>query len=194
MSSDCDNLDDYLAGTLTGHAAAHFHSHLHACGECRETADEQRWIDSLLTSPERLELEPVPRALVEIVSKSAARPWFMRSRYVGVFVAPAAPLLVATGLLLLNREAIEGARATAEAEAPSDGAVTATNEEQGEHGATFVADSNAIAVPVESHRPGVTIVRVYPTFQPQVDSQTAALEPVDTTNLNDFWTEDSNGG
>jgi anti-sigma factor RsiW len=178
MSSVCDNLDDYLAGTLSGDAAAHFNSHLHACEACREAVDEQRWIDSLLTSPDRLELEPTPRALVESVARSASRSWFMRSRYVGAIIAAAAAVLVATGLLLLNREAIEGTHATAKLKAPPDTAQTAKNEVQNETGATFVADSNAIAVPVKSHRTGVTIVRVYPTFQPQVDSRTAALEPV----------------
>jgi hypothetical protein len=194
MSSVCDNLDDYLACALTGDAAAHFGSHLRTCEACREAAEQQQWIDSLLTSPDRMELEPTPRALVETVSKPASRPWFMQSRYVGVMVAAAAAVLVATGLVLLNREMIEGTRSTAEAAAPSNGTQTAKNEEQRETGATFVVDSNAIAVPIESHRPGVTVVRVYPTFRPQVDSRTAALEPSYTTNLNDFWTKDSNGG
>jgi anti-sigma factor RsiW len=194
MSSVCDNLDDYLAGALTGDAAAHFSSHLRTCEACSEAADEQRWIDRLLTSSDRLELEPTPRALVETVSKPASRPWFMPGRYAGAIIAAAAAILVATGLVLLNREAINDTHATAEVEAAVDDGQTAKNEEQKETGATFVADSNAIAVPVKSHRPSVTIVRVYPTFQPQVDSRTAAIEPAYATNLNDFWTDDSNGG
>jgi putative zinc finger protein len=194
MIYDCDNLDDFLAGDLHGDAAERFRAHLRDCEACREAESQQRWIDGLLASPKRLQLEPAPRALVESVRKSPAPPLYAGRRYAAAVLAVAAVVLVATGLVLLNREANDGTRSAAEIVSPSDGPQTVKNEEEREAGATFIADSNAIAVPVESHQPGVTIVRVYPTIQPRVETQTAAVEPSYTTNLSDFWIQDSNGG
>ena len=90
MSNDCDKLDDYLAGDLDGDAAERFIAHLRDCEACREAESQQRWIDSLLSSTERLQLEPAPRTLVESALKSPVRPWLAGRRYVAAVFAAAA--------------------------------------------------------------------------------------------------------
>jgi len=194
MNDECYNLDDYLAGDLDSDAADRFHAHLRHCEACREAETQQRWIDGLLTSPERLQLEPAPRSLIETLTKSPTHAPSARRRYAAAILAVAAVLFVASGLIMLNRDTIDGTQSTADVAAPTGELPTAKNDVQPETGSTFIADSNAIAVPVDSHRPGVTIVRVYPTFQPRIETQTASLEPTYSADLSNFWTEDSNGG
>jgi hypothetical protein len=49
--------------------------------------------------------------------------------------------------------------------------------------ATFVGGPDVLVVPVASRHPNVTIVRVYPTYQPSYDTQ-ASVEPFELDNLN----------
>jgi len=192
MTDDCDNLDDYLAGDLHGDAAERFRTHLGECEACRDAEIQQRWIDGLLTSPERFQLEPSPRALVESISIARASQPFSMKKYIGIALATAAVVLIAAGWVVLNRQEDQFVGLVTAVKPIEDKDVA---HQEPDVGATFVVTSNAIAVPVESHHRGVTLVRVYPAYQPPAETQTAALESeTATADSNDIWTIDSNGG
>jgi hypothetical protein len=57
--------------------------------------------------------------------------------------------------------------------------------------ATFVGDSDLIVVPVASHAPDVTVVRVYPVYEPDYSAQ-ASVEPTSAGDSS-AW-PDLNGG
>ena len=70
MNSKCNNLDAYLRDDLSVDERAAFESHLEECDACREAMDQQQWIDGLLQSPTRIQLE---RPSVTISTLSAYR-------------------------------------------------------------------------------------------------------------------------
>ena len=63
-ASQCDQLDDYLAGWLSDTEASGFEAHLADCSVCRRQLDQQRRIDGLLAQAAG-RLEPVPHGLVD---------------------------------------------------------------------------------------------------------------------------------
>jgi anti-sigma factor RsiW len=189
MNHECHNLDGYLAGNLPAGDAAAFVEHLLNCDDCREAVDEQQWIDGLLQSRQLQELEPTPRHLTEAMQLVMARQERRQKRLMAVAWATAAALLVALGSIPLSRHAGDWLGKGVDARSIT------TNDKQPAYDrprATFVASSNAIAVPIASRHPDVTIVRVYPAFRPRIESQTAAIEP-EATNANS-WQSYSNGG
>ena len=54
---DCEQLEAYLVGDLSNAEFAEFEAHLSSCGECRGAVDQQRWMDRLLRSPDRVAME-----------------------------------------------------------------------------------------------------------------------------------------
>jgi anti-sigma factor RsiW len=159
MTSDCDKYDAYLNGDLTVDDVARFKSHMESCAGCREVVDEQRWIDGLLHSPIRLQLEHPPAAILDSIRISLAH---RRHRIfqAACGLATAAVLLIAMGWFALAGQGrsptsperrdiavVEPARALAPVHPQ----------------ATFVTTSEAIAVPLESPSSDVTIVQIYPT-------------------------------
>lgn len=189
MNSDCKNLDAYLVDDLPAEEAARFAEHLHACDDCRDVIDQQQWIRGLLRSPVRLQLEPAPPSIVQATQMSLARHDRRWTRILVGAIAAAAAVLVAVGWIELNRQAseetIKGAGRV--------GLATSENSRVIERPrATFVSNSDAIAVPVASRHPNVTVVRVYPTYHPPYETSTAALEPEAATNVS--WQSFSNGG
>jgi hypothetical protein len=180
MSAECKNFDAFLDGELSPDDCARYEAHLHVCENCREAINQQPWIDSLLTSPARLELEPVSAALYRSVRNSIARR--RQTRLVACGIAAAAMLVVAVGWsAVLNRQAkIAAVNQIVENVAPEDepapsrslrgsGIVQAPR-------ATFVTGPDSLAVPVASRHPDVTIVRVYPTYQSSTTSPAASVE------------------
>ena len=181
MSDDnCSNLDTFLLGGLPADAESRFTAHLDHCETCRDTVDQQRWIDGLLTSPLARELESPPDQLIDSFHKSVVarrRP----TRLVACVFATAAALAIAAGWTVLNRQALDVA-------APDgvginigvDDVVSAAPEKDTEtlH-ATFVGGPDVLVVPVVSRHPNVTIVRVYPTYKGSYDAQasTGTFEP-----------------
>jgi anti-sigma factor RsiW len=166
VNDTCNNLDAYLADDLPGCERAAFESHLDLCPACRDAADEQQWIDGLLQSPARLQLERPPASILDSFQLSVAQ----RRRRVlqaACGLAAAAVLLIAIGVSLKdNQEAAQPvdrvANTSASVEptkAPTAQAPAATTRPP----ATFISTSEAIAVPVESSSSDVTIVQVYPT-------------------------------
>ena len=104
-----------------------------------------------------------------------------RTKLFACGLAAAAALVVAVGWTVLNRQA--GDWASEGVDRPSLAANDESHAKQPPR-ATFVSDSNAIAVSVESRHSDVTIVRIYPTYQPRYENQTAAIEPEAATNEN----------
>jgi Putative zinc-finger len=159
QNSNCNNLDAYLSGDLSGDERAAFESHIDGCATCRDAVAQQHWINDLLQSPERIQLERPSATILDPFRVSVAQ----RRRHVmraACGLAAAATLLITVGLIKLNRQA-NGALKTegppvAIAEpvhAPTPAPLPAT----------FVSSSDAIVVPLESTSDDVTVVQVYPT-------------------------------
>jgi anti-sigma factor RsiW len=159
LNSNCNNLDAYLSDDLSGDELANFEVHVEECPTCRNAVDQQQWIDDLLQSPERVQLERPSVTILDSFRGSVAQ----RRRRVmqaACSLAAAATLLVAVGLVKLNRQANEllksdepGVAVTEPDHAPTPA----------QPPATYVSSSDAIVVPVESPSDDVTIVQVYPT-------------------------------
>lgn len=176
MNTQCHNLDAYLADGLAVDAAAMFEEHLERCDECREQITEQRWIDTLLQSPDAQRLEVAPPHVLEIVKTTVAADGRMRRRWVASAFAAAAVVLLALGWIQFKQQqsgndtaAIQPVNSATEPPAPPS--------------ATFVADENAIAVPMASKHSNVTIVRVYPTLRSNLADQVTRIEPNDETEF-----------
>jgi hypothetical protein len=179
MSNECDNLDAYLADDLLPALRERFEGHLVVCETCRETVNQQGWIDALLCSPERLELEPVPPVLMESVRDSIAL-HRRKARLVACGLAAAAVLLVAVGwTATLNLQARipavnEFAEVTVKESEPSPNPTLHGRGTAEAPRATFVGGPDVLAVPVASRHPNVTIVRLYPTYKSSPASQAAS--------------------
>jgi Putative zinc-finger len=159
INSDCNKLDAYLADDLSADDVDRFESQLETCAECREAIDEQKWIDSLLQSPMRIQFE---RASAEVLDSFHSSLSQRRRRVVQAAcgLAAAAVLVIALGWLQLNRQATHPAISKGQDVAVAEAIrATAPNKPQ----ATFVASTDAIAVSLESASNDVTIVQVYPT-------------------------------
>jgi hypothetical protein len=158
-NSDCSKLDAFLADDVPVDEALRFKSHLEECGACREAIDVQNWVDGLLQSPVRIQIERTPATILDSFHTSLSH----RHRRVwqaACGLAAAAVLIIAVGWLELNRQAslpsISRVRDVAVAKTVH---ATAPSKPQ----ATFVSSTDAIAVSLESPSADVTIVQVYPT-------------------------------
>jgi hypothetical protein len=164
---DCTNLDAFLLGDLPAHEASRFTAHLDQCSTCRDAVEQQRWIDELLSSPVGRELELPPGALLDsfrttvVASRSG-------TRIIACIFAAAAVLAIAAGWTVLNRQALD-------VDAPGGIAAGDIGQIDAESPrATFVGGPEVLVVPVASRHPNVTIVRVYPAYQPSYDVQANA--------------------
>lgn len=188
MNAPCENLDAYLADDLLVDAAAAFEEHLECCDECRDAVAEQGWIEALLRSPERLEVEAAPRHLVETTKLQVAGGARQRRRWAAGAFAAAASVVIALGWIAIQPRSSDNdaddRAATPTASKPAPEAVPPTS--------TFIADANAIAIPMVSKHPNITIVRVYPTLRPLVSDGSASSEPEDESEF--ASTDFSNGG
>jgi hypothetical protein len=181
MSHDhCDHLDAFLAGELSADAASRFAAHLEHCGMCRDAIDQQHWIDGLLRSPSRIELESPPAALIELIHQSTPRRR-RRARFIAGGIAAAAALVVAVGWTALPNRLVKGPIPVVN----NDVAITSIQEPSLPEPAqaTFVGGPDVLVVPIESHHPDVTIVRVYRTFPMSYAAQASAVSPT-ATDLN----------
>lgn len=159
QNTDCNKLDAYLADDLSVDDARHFESHLEECSTCREAIDEQHWVDSLLQSPVRLEIERTSATILESVRPSVAHRDRRTFRAAYGFAA-AAVLLIGIGWIALHRHLVQPmASATQNVAVVEAAQVPAPVPPQ----ATFVATTDAIVVPLESPSADVTVVQVYPT-------------------------------
>jgi predicted anti-sigma-YlaC factor YlaD len=99
-NNDCNQLDAYLTDDLSVDDARRFESHLKECSTCREAIDEQNWIDNLLRSPVRTQIERAPATIRDSFRSSLSGR--RRVLQVACGLAAAAVLVVAVGWLELN--------------------------------------------------------------------------------------------
>jgi len=157
---DCNNLDAYLEEDPTIDGVARFESHLDECATCREAIDEQRWIDSLLQSPARLQIEGTPITIVDSIRSSVAHcdRRLLRAAY---SFAAAAVLLIGVGWIALDYR-VKHPKASAIQDVAVVEATRVSVPVQPL--ATFVPTTDAIVLPLESLSTDVTAVQVYPTI------------------------------
>jgi anti-sigma factor RsiW len=168
----CDQLDEYLCGWLMPDEAARFEAHLADCAACRDECSLQRRIDRLLAD-RNASIAPVPAGLKSRVDRRirAAHRRRMLGWTVAVTVAAGAVLALGLwmreNLSLVRRERRETAQSSSATEngpvpvvppVASEPPVAAVR-------VTMVDPSSAIVMPVESHRPNVTVVYVFPTIR-----------------------------
>lgn len=168
MHGECEQLDDFLAGALPADVVTRFAGHMQSCTDCRAAIDEQRWIDGLLRSPVHAEIEPPPAELVTAIQTTLTK---SRQR-AGVFAvgfAAAAVLFVAVGWVVFNGgERAESVRPASVDVAEVRDAIEVEQEEVAVAPPRAIVDGgpDMIVVPLESPYPDVTIVRMYPVYQP----------------------------
>jgi anti-sigma factor RsiW len=175
-NNSCERLDDFLDGALAPPETAAFHAHLETCAACRDAVDQQRWIDGLLKSDAAAAIEALP------APRTIARPRRGRRRAV-VAVAAAAAVVALTARLLFSHSAKQGpgeGRPTAASHLPPSPTAEDAAERPslaversapsppvavrpGAVGGSFVSAGSAIAAPVASDDPQVTVVQLYPT-------------------------------
>jgi hypothetical protein len=188
MNDECEKLDLFLSGQLLDEHALRFESHIVECEACRDAIDQQGWIDGLLRSPTRLEIEPSPSGITKTVRHSILS-HRRNVRLAACGLAAAAAFLVAAGwIALLNRQASDATEMAitdaviAESElSPAPSLKGRENTEPPR--ATVVADSDLLVVPVVSRHPNVTVVRIYPTYEPDYTAQTDT-DHFDSDHLN----------
>lgn len=187
MSDDncvtCDYLDAFLDGDLPTGSAKDFAAHLNSCAACREAVDEQAWIDSLLQSDAAAALESAPvlrlrprrrrwlvAAAAAVVAMAALAPLPRRERLgEGRPTSPQAHKSEPAAAAATNprnstpndeSEATSATLATAGNPSPNPSLLGTGIEEAA---AQFVSRGDAIAVPLPSDDPQVTVVQLYPT-------------------------------
>lgn len=158
-NNDCNKLDAYLADDLPASEALRFESHLEACSACREAIDEQNWVDSLLQSPARIQIEFTPTTILDSVRPSVAHRGRRILQAVYAFAA-AAVLLIGLGRFALHRHVVHP-KVSARQDIVAIQGVDIPAHLQSQ--ATFDASTDVIAVSLESPSTDVTIVQVYPT-------------------------------
>ncbi len=182
MIAECENLDAFLDAELSPAESDRFDAHMHVCEKCQEAVNQQRWIDALLCSPERFELEPVSAALSRSVLNSISRR--RHARLVACGLAAAAVLVIAVGwTAALNRQATapavnhnQVAEKAVRHDEPSPSPSLKGRGIAEAPRATFVAGPDVLAVPVASRHPNVTIVRVFPAYQSSLAPEAASDE------------------
>jgi len=176
-NNPCHRLDDFLDGAISPHEDAAFHDHMESCAACREAVDEQRWIDSLLTSDEAAVLEALPPSRTIALPRGGRRHLIAAAAAAAVLVAVTASFL----FHLAGRRGLGEGRPTAASHLPPkptapDAAEPPSLQISVDHpspsppissSASFVSAGSAIAVPLASGDPQVTIVQLYPTVTAQ---------------------------
>ena len=170
---DCDRLDDYLLDGLPEDEAAGFEAHLADCPACREELQQQRRIDRLLAAATG-QLGPVPASLIDRIEEQYGRSHRRRvARWAwGLSAAAVAASALAVWLVM-------GAFGTGNQPQPmvQEHSAPAGDAEQAAPArvetprpvsvarVTFADPSEAILVPLESGKPNISIVWVYPTVK-----------------------------
>lgn len=184
----CTSLDAYLADDLSAEEGARFGAHLQQCDACRDAVDQQQWIDSLLTSPLVGELESPPPALLDC-GRVTLQPSRRLAHVVACIFAAAAAVAVAAGWTALQPWHKVGTPLPVDVVVHDEdrSSVAGFNDDdveaESQPVATFVGGPEVLVVPIASRHADVTIVRVYPTYQPSIDDQ-ANIERFDLEQLN----------
>jgi len=170
-ASQCDQLDDYLAGWLSDTEASGFEAHLADCSVCRRQLDQQRRIDGLLAQAAG-RLEPVPHGLVDRFELQVR--CFNRRRMVrtacGLSAAVAMVLLVGVWLHLRTPEGSQPApKRQNEPMIVQQDVKPPAQDASDDEPLVQVRPSDpsaAILVTEQTQNPNVTIVWFHPTVRP----------------------------
>ena len=187
MNSKCEKLEPFLSGDLRDDDALRFEAHVHECEACRDAIGQQHWIDGLLRSHTRIELEPAPEGVSKTVCVSMMRRRYARLAACGL-VAAAVLFVLAGWIFMLNRQARDAAEPViarafnAETEPSPDPSLTGRGLAEPLR-AVFVGGPDLFVAAVESRNPNVTIVRLYPTYKPTLASD-ASVESSDADPFN----------
>lgn len=166
----CNQIDEYLCGWLAPEEAAEFQAHLADCPTCREQCAVQRRIDGLLADGAAA-VEPIPVVLTDRIDRGIRR---LRRRRIGWACALTAAGIVAA-LAIWRAPTVFSPKGDGR---PADRTpvaidrspkmpepIAAKPQVAAVARVTLVDPSSAILVPVESHSPNVTVVRIYPTVK-----------------------------
>jgi hypothetical protein len=179
-TAECAQLDAFLDGELGREDAVRFEAHLSQCATCRETIEQQRWIDGALRADEvtRYAVPATVLAATADAIRIARRKQLSRRMLAGSLAAASITLLAAWQLReppvapgsaggsvtmpvdVVQREAIPRRSRGLQEGSRGLEATTATKAI-----ATFTAGGNGIAIPVASESPDVTIVQFYSTTE-----------------------------
>ncbi|MGO9114592.1 MAG: anti-sigma factor family protein [Thermoguttaceae bacterium] len=168
----CNQLDEYLCGWLLPDEAAHFEAHLADCAACRDECALQRRIDRLLADG-NASIAPVPVSLRGRVDRGIRTARRRRMAGWAIAITAAAGAVLALGLWVrenlsfLPRERRETAQSLPATENGPVSVVPPVGSEPPANAVhvTMVDPLSAIVMPVESHRPNVTVVYVFPTIR-----------------------------
>jgi hypothetical protein len=203
-NSECDNLDAFQAGELHADLAEQFAAHLPGCAECRASVDEQQWIDALLRSPLAANLESPSAEFTSSIKSTLAQSHQRAGLFACVFAAAAA-LAIAAGWTVwwISRDASDVAEGADNqilkppqlVQVHDDAGVSPHANEappKPSPRAVVVGNADTLIIPVASPHPDVTIVRVYPVYQPQFAASENSLPA--TSGGQFSWRDDFNGG
>ena len=187
MNYECEKLEAFLNDELADEDVLRFEAHVVKCEACCEAVGQQRWIDGLLRSTERLESEPAPSAIRGRIRQSIMRR--RKARLAACGLAAAAVVVIAAGwIFVLNRQARDAVKpviaqaVVAENESSPNPSLKGRGTSQPPR-AVFVGGADVFVASVESRHPNVTIVRIYPTYKPSLASK-ANVEPSDADPFN----------
>ena len=164
----CDEIEDYLDGSLTGSRLEMFQEHLESCPRCRSELRRQEDLDRALTAAAR-SLPPAPARLLERLDREIEvleRRQSIRWRWA---VAAAVVMIVGIGVrlgLYLEGDAHPNAdREPAEATISDVSTrVDLVPDPDPVARVEFADSSGALTIPVVSENVNATIVFVYPVL------------------------------
>jgi predicted anti-sigma-YlaC factor YlaD len=176
LDSNCNHLDAFLSNDLSDDNRAVFESHLEECPTCHDAMDQQQWIDGLLNSPARVQLERPSATILDSFHVSPTKRQ-RRIAQAACGLAMAATLLIVLSAWQLNQQAIGPSVVEQHSVATTPPTTTLT---PAQSLTTFVPTSDSIVVPLESPSADVTVMQVYPTTDAE---RRWRLEATLSTNL-----------
>ncbi len=174
--SQCDRLDDFLGGWLSAEEAARFEAHLSDCPVCRQEIEQQRRIDRLLAQAATHAL-PVPSSLAGRIEQQARRSTGRRAAWLACCISAAAVLVLAVGIGVAMRRADTPDRPQPIVRQAPEPVVERPQQPRQtlpvrpDVQVVCNDSSNAIAVPLKTESPNVSIVWIYPAVTPAATRQ-----------------------
>jgi anti-sigma factor RsiW len=181
---DCGRLDAYLAGELSAAQCAMFEAHVMDCDECRAEIEEQQWIDGMLCSRHCEAIEPAAARILATLSQQVR--WRRRRR--AALMASGLAAAVLAGVMVWG----SADRTPVVLQLTEQRAEPVPAVQTDVLPAIFIAGDDAIAVPVASEYPDVTIVRVYAAYRPVTAA--GAVPDLNADSATDVSPELTNGG
>jgi anti-sigma factor RsiW len=175
-TAECARLDAFLDGELGNEDAVRFEAHWPQCATCRETVEQQRWIDGALRADE-VTSHAAPAVILSATADAiriTRQKQRLRRMLAGGFAVAASIALLAAWQLGEPSAAPGSAGASVtmpvdvvqrEATPRRSRGLEENIPKAAKSIATFTAGGNGIAIPVASESPDVTIVQFYSTTE-----------------------------